>query len=208
VRGRPAAGGLLTLGTAGVYLGVVRPWQLRWGASDAEVARAMPGDDLVGSPTFNATRGVTIDAAPRHIWPWLLQIGINRAGWYSYDWIDNLGRPSATEIIPELQKLEVGDLIPISPNGKYGLRVWNFKPHEWMLWRDDRRSTSWLWLLEPVDKTTTRLITRVRMRYQWTRPAILFDLLVEFGDIVMMRKSMLGIKQRAEALAAHPAESS
>jgi len=199
---------MLVLAGAGVYLGLVRPWQLRWGAIDEEVSRAMPGDDLVDRPTFNATRAVTVAAASEHIWPWLLQIGINRAGWYSYDWLDNLGRPSATRIIPELQHIEIGDLIPMSPNGKHGLRVWNFKPREWIVWVDDRGHTSWLWLLDPIDERSTRLITRVRMRYQWRRPEILFDLLVEFGDIVMMRKSMLGIKVRAEALAYRPLESS
>ena len=195
---------LLAASATGGYLGVVRRGQLRWGATDGEVARSMPGDDLVDRPTFNATRAITVAARPEHIWPWLLQIGINRAGWYSYDWLDNLGRPSATEIIPELQQLEVGDLIPMSPDGKQGLRVWNFKPYGWMLWVDDEGRTSWLWLLDPLDETSTRLITRVRMKYQWLRPAIAFDLLVEFGDLVMMRKCMLGIKERAEALAAHP----
>lgn len=202
-----AGRGLLAMSVAGIYLGIVRPWQLRWGASDEECSRPMPGDDLVDQPTFNATRAVTITARPEQIWPWLLQIGINRAGWYSYDWLDNLGRPSATEIIPELQNIEIGDLIPMSPDGKHGLRVWNFKPREWMVWIDDRGHTSWLWLLDPIDERSTRLITRVRMRYQWRRPEILFDLLVEFGDIVMMRKCMLGIKERAEALADHPLES-
>ncbi len=199
--------GLVALGMAGFYFGIVRPRQLRWGADGEEVARSMPGDELVERPTFNATRAVTVGAGPEHIWPWLLQIGINRAGWYSYDWLDNLGRPSATEIIPELQQLEVGDLIPISPNGKYGLKVWNFKPLEWMVWIDDAGHSSWLWLLDPIDETSTRLITRVRIRYQWFRPRLGFDLLVEFGDIVMMRKCMLGIKVRSEALARHPLES-
>jgi hypothetical protein len=199
--------GLLAASAAGVYLGIVRPRQLRWGATVEEAARPMPGDDLVDRPTFNATRAATIAAGPEHIWPWLLQIGINRAGWYSYDWLDNLGRPSATEIIPELQRLEVGDLIPISPNGKYGLKVWNFKPHEWMVWVDDQGHTSWLWLLDQIDQTSTRLITRIRMQYQWLRPTIAFDLLVEFGDVVMMRKCMLGIKERAEVLAGHPLDS-
>ena len=202
-----AGRGLLAASAAGMYLGVVRPWQLRWGATPEEVGRQMPGDELVDRPTFNATRAVTVAAGPEHIWPWLLQIGINRAGWYSYDWLDNLGRPSATEIVPELQRLEVGDLIPISPNGKYGLKVWYFKPREWMLWVDDQGHTSWLWLLDPVDQISTRLITRIRMQYQWLRPAIVFDLLVEFGDVVMMRKCMLGIKERAEALAGYPLES-
>ena len=199
--------GLLFLSVAGAYLRIVRPWQLRWGASDAEYSRSMPGDDLVDRPTFNATRAVTIAARPEQIWPWLLQIGINRAGWYSYDWLDNLGRPSATEIIPELQTLETGDLIPMSPDGRYGLRVGSFAPYEWMLWVDEQGHTSWLWSLDPIDEDTTRLITRVRMRYQWLRPEIAFDFLVEFGDLVMMRKCMLGIKERAEALAAYPLQS-
>ena len=96
---------LAAASVAGAYLGVLRPWQLRWGSTDEEIEQGMPGDDLVDRPTFKATRAVTVEAAPEHIWPWLLQIGINRAGWYSYDWLDNLGRPSATEIIPELQDL-------------------------------------------------------------------------------------------------------
>ena len=89
----------------GVYLRFIRRWQLRWGATDDEVGRVMPGDAVVKHPTFNATRAVTIRARPDQIWPWLVQIGITRAGWYSYDWVDNLGRPSARRIIPELQHL-------------------------------------------------------------------------------------------------------
>jgi hypothetical protein len=65
----------------GVYLRFIRPWQLQWGAIDEEVARAMPGDDVVKHPTFNATRAVIIQARPEEIWPWLVQIGIKRAGW-------------------------------------------------------------------------------------------------------------------------------
>jgi hypothetical protein len=76
-----------------------------------------------------------------------------------------------------------------------------------MLWVDEQGHTSWLWLLDPIDEDTTRLVTRVRMRYQWLRPEIAFDLLVEFGDLVMMRKCMVGIKERAEALAGYPLQS-
>lgn len=86
------------------------------------------------------------------------RLGIIRAGWYSYDWLDNLGRPSAREIIPELPQLEIGDLIPM------GSRRQTFKPHEWMKCVDDQSDTSWLWLLDRVDDGTTRLITRVRMK--------------------------------------------
>ncbi len=71
----------------------------------------MPGDELIAEPTFNATRAVTVHAAPEQIYPWLVQIGITRAGWYSYDWVDNPGRPSARRVIPELQKMKVGDIV-------------------------------------------------------------------------------------------------
>ena len=183
----------------GVYVRFIRPWQLRWGATDDEVTRAMPGDEVVQQPTFNATRAVTIQARPEEIWPWLVQIGITRAGWYSYDWVDNLGRPSAERILPDLQRLAVGDVVPMSPNGKAGLRVKAFEQHQWLLWGDKHGDVStWCWGLYPQDENHTRLISRVRISYRWTLPAILFDLPMDVGDIVMMRKCMLGIKQRAE----------
>jgi hypothetical protein len=192
--------GLATLGAVsfGVYLRFIRPWQLRWGATDDEVASAMPGDDVVRHPTFDATRAVTIQARPEEIWPWLVQMGMTRAGWYSYDWLDNLGRPSAQRIIPELQHVAVGDVIPMSPDGKQGMRVKAFEPNQWMLWGDAKGAATWYWGLDLLDESRTRLITRVRMHYHWLSPALLFDLLIEFTDIIMMRKCMLGIKQRAE----------
>lgn len=183
------------------YLRLIRPWQLRWGATDDEVTRPMPGDEIVTRPTFVATRGVTVEARPEDIWPWLVQIGITRAGWYSYDWIDNLGRPSAERIIPELQTLKVGDLIPLSPDGKQGFWVKEMRPNEWMLWWDQRGGVTWFWGFYPLDERRMRLITRVKLRYRWTSPVILFHLVFDVGDIVMMRRCMLGIKRRAEALA-------
>jgi len=82
------------------------------------------------------------------------------------------------------------------------LKVKAVEPEQWVLWWDDRtQDTTWTWALDPVDQRRTRLITRVRMRYRWTKPSILFSLLVEFADLVMMRKCLLTIKQRAESLA-------
>ncbi len=185
-----------------LYLFVIRPWQLLWGATDEEVARAMPGDDVVRRPTFAATRAVTVRAQPAQIWPWVVQIGYGRAGWYSYDWVDNLGRPSAERIVPELQHLQVGDLIPMSPDGKMGLWVKAFERDQWILWWDKKTLfTTWLWMLCPLDEQDTRLITRVRLHYNWLSPTIIFNLLLDVGDIVMMRKCMLGIKRRAETAA-------
>jgi hypothetical protein len=169
----------------------------------------MPGDQLITRPTFNATRAVTVAAPPSMIWPWIVQIGFGRAGWYTYDLLDNFGRPSATRIIPELQHLQAGDVVPFyrgigAPEG-VGLTVKALQSEQWVLWWDDKtRDTTWAWALYRVDEQRTRLITRVRMRYRWTRPSILFSLLVEFADLVMMRKCLLGIKQRAEHLAATP----
>ena len=200
--------GLAALGAVslGVYLRFIRPWQLRWGATDEEVEHRMPGDDVVKQPTFNATRAVTIQARPEEIWPWLVQIGITRAGWYSYDWIDNLGIPSAERIIPEWQHVAVGDLIPMSPNGKVGFWVKAFELNHWMLWWDNKGDVTWYWGLCPQDDSHTRLITRVRIHYHWTSPTILFSLPMDVGDIVMMRKCMLGIKQRAERASRQPFE--
>jgi len=92
---------------------VYRPWQARWGATSEEVNREMVGDEIVENPTFNATRAVTINAPAKEIWPWIVQIGYLRAGFYSYDRLDNDGIPSAEKLIPEFQNLKAGDVIPL-----------------------------------------------------------------------------------------------
>lgn len=78
----------------------------------------MPGDELVARPHFNATRAITVHAGPEHIWPWLLQMGLGRAGWYSYDTIDNLGRPSARRILPEYQEPQAGARVRVHGSGR------------------------------------------------------------------------------------------
>ncbi len=98
----------------GAYLLAIRPRQLQWGATDEEVKQPLPGDEVVEHPTFNATRAVTVGARPEDIWPWLVQIGFHRAGWYSYDW-DNLFRSSAESIIPDLQHIGIGASSPWGP---------------------------------------------------------------------------------------------
>jgi len=181
-----------------VYLVFLRPWQLRWGATDAELKRSMPGDEIVDKPSFNATRAVTIHAPSQNIYPWIVQMGVGRAGWYSYDLLDNLGRRSAETILPEHQSIQAGDLIPISPNGQQGMWVRSFRKNKWMLWWDKKGDSTWVWEIHPAGENGFRLITRLRVKYRWFSSAILFNLLIEFFDILMMRKSMLGIKRRAE----------
>jgi hypothetical protein len=189
---------LLAVPTATVvYARFVRPWQLTWGATPEEVSRLLPGDELVTRPTFNATRAITIDARPEQIWPWLVQVGLTRAGWYSYDILDNLGRTSAHQIIPKLQNLEVGDVVPMSPDGKQGMRVHALDPPHSMIWGTPG-DTTWTWQLDANSDGSTRLITRVRSRYRWLSPSIAFSALLEFGDIWMMRKMLLNLRTRAE----------
>jgi hypothetical protein len=163
----------------------------------------LPSDDLVLDPTFNATRAITIRARPEHIWPWLLQVGVKRAGWYSYDLLDNLGRPSAREIIPTLQQVAVGDVVPLSPDGKQGVHILALDLPRSMTW-GTLPDTTWLWFLEPQDDGTTRLITRIRARYRWLSPTIAFSMLVEFADIWMIRKMLVNLRERAEALSLAP----
>lgn len=100
------------------YLIWARPYQLNWGATDQEVKQSMPGDQLDLNPEFFATRAITISGTPEEIWPWLLQMGYGRAGYYGYDILENLGSPrgihSADGILPEFQQFKVGDGVPIS----------------------------------------------------------------------------------------------
>jgi hypothetical protein len=97
-------------GTAAVVYGAwVRPRLMRWGATDAEVAGPYPGADLVPGGERGATMAVTIDAAPDQVWPWLVQLGGDRGGWYSWDRLDNAGRPSARRVHPEWQHIAPGD---------------------------------------------------------------------------------------------------
>jgi hypothetical protein len=188
-------------GLLAAYLKFVLPWALRWGATEEEAARPLPGDGLVTKADYVATRAITIDAPPRDVWPWLVQIGSGRAGWYTYDRLDNAGVPSATEIIPELQQLEVGDLIPMVAGKDIGVRVKELEPDHRMLWWDEQGEYSWEWVLEPVDGRT-RLLNRLRVtRHPWTRK-MLYELVAVNGDVVMQRKLLRGIKQRAERLAA------
>jgi hypothetical protein len=191
-------------GLAIAYLRKLRPWQLTWGATPDEVTAAWPSDDLVPQPTFDATRAITIHARPESIWPWLVQVGVGRGGWYSYDVLDNLGRPSAWQVLPEFQTLAPGDMVPMSPDGSQGIRVLSIDAPRTMVWGtpDD---TTWVWQLVPRPDGSTRLLTRVRARYRWTSPAIAFSALLEFGDIWMMRRMLLNVRERAEELEASTA---
>ena len=93
---------------------LLRRWHTRWGATDAEVAGPMPGDEVVPKASFNATRAITIDAPPNRVWPWIVQMGYRRAGFYTYALLDNAGYDSADRVLPDYQDPKVGDWMPMS----------------------------------------------------------------------------------------------
>jgi hypothetical protein len=187
-----------------LFAPLYRRRHLRWGATDGEVAGAMPGDELVAEPSFNATRAITIDAPPEAVWPWLVQIGYGRAGFYSYDLFDNAARPSAQRILPEYQQPKVGDWVPMASkvNETTAFKIKAFEPNRWMLW--EKPHSIWSWKLVPLEGGRTRLLTRLKDRYSWRAApgnALLSLILFEFGDFAMMRKLLLGVKRRTERLA-------
>jgi hypothetical protein len=180
-----------------------RRWHLHWGATPAEASAPMPGDDLVPGAQYRTTRAITVAAPSSQVWPWLVQVGCLRAGFYSNDLLDNLAHPSASSIVPELQHLEVGQLIPMSPSDsapeRSAFKVHSYQVNQWLLW--SKPDSTWAWSLTPTDDGGTRLVTRIRARYDWRQPlaGLTALVLMEFGDFAMLRRMLRGIKARAEA---------
>jgi hypothetical protein len=186
-----------------VYLLWARPNQLRWGATKDEVTRPMPGDELDLTPTFLATRAITINGTPQEIWPWLLQMGYGRAGFYGYDILENLGSPrgihSANSILLEFQHFKVSDKVPISPFAEDVFYA--IQPIQYLIWAGQMKQNpgGFIWALYPLDKNHTRLVNRILWSHHWTRPGLLaLELLTEFSDYLAIRKILQGVKDRVE----------
>lgn len=184
-----------------LYFFIARPFQLRWGASNEEVQRSMPGDELNHTPDVLATRAITIQATPQQIWPWLMQMGYGRAGLYGYDLFRKFGdsnaQPGADRILPQFQEYHVGDTLPLGPVTT--LQFQAIQPHEYIVWSDAAAHSVFTWALVPVDDAHTRLVSRMRRDVRWTHPGLLsLDLLGEFTDHLAMRRILLGIQGRAE----------
>lgn len=177
---------------------VIRPFHLRWGATDQDISRAMPGD-LAGA---RWTRAVTIAAAPEQIWPWLVQWGQGRGGWYSYDWLENLfgfDIHTAERILPEHQDPQVGDPICMAANTCISF-VSVVEPHQWFGWQSSDESGRPVWNfvfgLFPVDGTHTRLVVRESFDPAAMPAAVVT--LIEIPDVVMELKALDTVKGRAE----------
>jgi hypothetical protein len=181
------------------YRRVLRPRILTWGATDEEAARTLPGDELLAEPDLVATRAITIAAPASAVWPWIVQMGPGRGGAYTYDWIENrlgIDIHSANRIVPELQHVEVGEVMEVKP-GSPGMVVEILEPERAIGWRSEDGGWVWTFVLLETDGGT-RLLSRNRIRAGRSLPARLGMIVMEPGSLVMERKMLHGIKQRAE----------
>ncbi len=211
--GAAAAGSLL-------YPLVIRPWLLKWGATEDELNWEWPGDELTPHRTGEATRAITIHASAREVWPWIVQLGQDRAGFYSYTWLENLfgcEMHNADKIVPEFQARKAGDTVWLTPKYRYrGLArmvVHELIPNRAMvlIMAEDVKAVektgraphgTWGFVLEPIDEHTTRLIMCSRAGEKQGALRTLFDRTVyDSAHFIMERKMMLGIKHRAERAA-------
>jgi hypothetical protein len=196
-----------------VYFAFVRPKVRGWGLDPHEAELPLPGDELIADPSHVETRGITIHAPVSKVWPWLVQMGFGRAGWYSYDMLDNKG--SADGVMPEFQALAVGDIMPTHPGGGFLVKIVESE-RALVLYTDtdllrsqaersEKESypdikASWAFYLQPEDGGT-RLIERFRAKTPGSGPATaVLGEIMGTGIVLMTRKQMLSIKERVERL--------
>jgi len=191
-----AAGAALVV----AYPLILRPWMRRWGATAEEARKALPGDELVPEPATVSTRAITVDAPVAAVWPWLAQIGQDRGGFYSYEWLENLAgcrMRNAERIHPEWQRRAPGESVKLHP--AVGLRVASFEAERALVLE------GWgAFVVEPLDARRTRVLLRSRTPWGW--PAVFGVLLIELPHFIMERKMLLGLKARAERAWAGRAE--
>jgi proline iminopeptidase len=202
---------------AGAYALVVRPRLLRWGASDQELRAPYPGAELIPGGRRMATMAVTVDAPPAQMWPWLLQMGCNRAGWYSWDRLDNGGIPSARRLHPEWHALSVGDRLDATPDGRFWFEVAALEPERFLALRasidlstgrpfDPRgprpalyMDALWGFQLTPLSEARTRLVVS---GYAATRRRLVHRVIdVAFWEPahwIMQTRQFTNLNRRAE----------
>jgi hypothetical protein len=188
-----------------------RAWLHRL-ARDLGAARshdALAGDEILGAPRFQKTHTVDIEARPAEVWPWLVQMGCGRGGWYSFDTLDNGGIHSAERIVPELQRLAVGDLIPATPHGPERLAVLRVQPQRALVlgspslvgsaMKEPPWRMTWAFVLEPIGTEATRLTVRVRAQYAATTTMKVLRPVMATLHEVMERRQLANLRRRSEA---------
>jgi hypothetical protein len=188
-----------SLVSPGIHL--IRAAMLPIVKADAEHrAHPLPGDELLPDARTELTHSIDIDAPPSHVWPWLVQMGCRRAGWYSYDRLDNAGVRSAERIIPELQNLAVGDKLPMTPKGDDGFEVLRIDPERALILgsKSSDFEGTWAFVLEPLDRDRTRLVTRYRAAHAASPRMTWFVPWMRAVHAVMEGKQLRTIKHHAE----------
>jgi hypothetical protein len=175
------------------YAFTIRPWHLRWGATDEEVEKLLPGDELVPDPGIESTRAITVSAPVEEVWPWLAQVGQDRGGFYSYEWLENLAGArmrNADRIHPEWQHREVGETVFLHP--ATGPKVASFEPGRAMVLE------GWgAFVVEPIDERSTRVTLRSRTPKRLGM-LLYYLLTIEIPHFIMERRMLKGLKERAE----------
>ena len=199
------------------YIFAVRPWHLRWGATEEEIFTTLPGDDLNPKATGQVTHAVTVHAPPQDVWPWILQIGQDRGGFYSYSFLENMvgcEMRNVDRLLPEWQNRAVGDTVwfttPKHYSGQARMIAAIVKPERAMVlvtpadWERIQsgktgEEVTWAFVLAPNGKGNTRLLARSRGDSNpplWKRAADY--LFLEPAHFIMERKMLLTIKRLAE----------
>jgi hypothetical protein len=189
-----------------LYFACIRDLQMTWGATSEDIDRPMMGDALLVAPEMNATRAIEIKAPPAQIWPWIVQMGYKRGGFYGFDNLDNGGLRSSYRILPEHQGLRVGDSIP---GGEYKgqtvdiLEVIEMDHGKEMAWvfleGTPWGGATWSWRLYRIDDERSRLVTRLRQKYSFgSCQEVVSWSIIDAVEILMMRTTLRGIRLRAE----------
>ncbi len=163
-------------------------------------AHPLAGDDIIPEARAQLDHAITIDAPPSKVWPWLVQMGCRRGGWYSWDILDNGGVRSADHIVPELQQLKVGDVLPMSPSGDEGFKVLRIEPEHALILGSTAPSFegTWAFVLEPLGADRTRLVTRYRAAFPPSAKMSVFLGWMRAVHAMMERKQLRTIKHHVE----------
>ena len=178
-----------------------------WGATTDEINSVVVGDDLCSNATLIATRSITISAPPQDVFPWIRQMGFGRAGWYSYDWLDNLGRKSATSIIDKWQSVVAGDKIPSGPisfNATIVEAPRHFVLEIQSMGKKSPRLHFTLAYELRDDPRGTRLVTRMRSHIALPFGSLIEKLVLGPGDGIMLRRQLLTISKNASMISSGP----
>jgi hypothetical protein len=207
---------IASIAAAGAYTALYHLGR-SWGATREERRRCVPGDEMVSSPKLQTTHAITIDAPPEDVWPWLVQMGWGRAGWYTYRWVDRVlfpaNGPSAREILPGLESLHKGDHVPDGPpESNCYFTVRKVEPPSLLVLHSDSHlfgvmaerdnvhmDWAWTWMLTRTSAGGTRLLQRNNGRLTPAWAAALYIAAIVPADFVMARGHLRGIKQRVES---------